>query len=77
MPVFEFEAVARGGGNESGSLEAPSRTAALRTLRERGLQPLRLNEESATAKPLADAIPKAARSRDDGILEAKGADIDG
>lgn len=51
MPAFEFEAIARSGNRETGSLEALSRAAALRTLRERGLQPVQLNEA-------AGVIPK-------------------
>ncbi|MEO8377958.1 MAG: type II secretion system F family protein, partial [Candidatus Sumerlaeota bacterium] len=60
MPLFQYEAVARGGGKENGSLEAASRTAALRTLRERGLQPLRLNED--TGQPVA-ASPSAGKAK--------------
>ncbi|MEO8204729.1 MAG: type II secretion system F family protein [Chthoniobacterales bacterium] len=49
MPAFYFEAIAREGKREEGSLDAPSRAAALRLLRERGLQATNLLENSNAA----------------------------
>lgn len=46
MPEFQFDAIARNGTKESGTLDALSRAAALRILRERGLQPVRLIESA-------------------------------
>ena len=47
MPAFHFDAISKTGETESGGLDAPSRAAALRQLRERGLHPVRLNEGTA------------------------------
>lgn len=59
MPAFQFEAVARGGGNQTGSIEAPSRAAALRLLRERGLQTLQLSEGGAAGVASGKTSQKA------------------
>src|SRR5476649_2318496 len=58
MPAFHFDAITRTGETESGGLDAPSRAAALRQLRERGLHPVKLTEGSAATVAIAKAQKK-------------------
>ena len=58
MPEFEFEAIARSGNKESGKLDALSRATALRILRERGLQPVRLVETATGGASVGAVAPK-------------------
>lgn len=58
MPHFAYTARDRNGQAVADELEAPSRKDALRRLRARGLQPLKLNERSGPARKKATK-PKA------------------
>ncbi len=51
MPRFAFTARDRAGQSVQSTLEAPSRKDALRILAARGLQPVRVNEDAAAARP--------------------------
>jgi general secretion pathway protein F len=61
MPRFAYTARDRLGQSVTDTVESPSRKDALRLLAARGLQPMRLVEESGPAKPKAKArLPKPA-----------------
>lgn len=59
MPSYSYTARDSSGASSSGTLEAPSRRDALRRLQSRGLQPTKLEEAGASAKP-ARSKPKSA-----------------
>ncbi|HEX2099750.1 MAG TPA: type II secretion system F family protein [Candidatus Synoicihabitans sp.] len=62
MPRFAYTARDRSGQSVADSLEAPSRKDALRLLAARGLQPLRLNEQTGPAPKASRAATKATKA---------------
>ncbi|QQL44819.1 type II secretion system F family protein [Sulfuriroseicoccus oceanibius] len=57
MPTFTYEAVARSGAASRGTLDAPSRAAAVRQLTQQGLTAKRVKETAGGAKPAKAAKP--------------------
>lgn len=63
MPRFAFTARDRTGQAVQSTLDAPSRKDALRILAARGLQPVRVNEDSGPSRPGAKVSPEKSRAR--------------
>ncbi|KAB2966408.1 type II secretion system F family protein [Zoogloea sp.] len=59
MPEYAYQAADARGARRDGVIEAASEDAALRTLRARGLTPLRVSARADAAAPGAGAIPAA------------------
>jgi general secretion pathway protein F len=62
MPRFAFTARDRAGQQVNSTLDAPSRKDALRVLSARGLQPIRVNEETGPARGSGKAAASNAKS---------------
>ncbi len=72
MPRFAFNARDRAGQSVQSTLDAPSRKDALRILSARGLQPVRISEETAGARPGAKGGAAAAKASASASAKARG-----
>jgi type II secretory pathway component PulF len=74
MPTFAYQATDTTGRDQSGTVEAPDRTSALRQLTGRGLQPFAVAESNTgkSAKAIATAAANSATKAKNKIEDASG-----